>query len=156
MPRSENLSRYLRRIITTRNNGKPRKSIRPVASLLIASIAISAVVAFSISVGARNLGWLWKAQPSTTAKTSDAAKSVPSSTSVARHAALAKALAMPPATTVTATKVDSLFTDVDNDGKADPGDTLKYTVTISASGGDATGVTFTDTVDPNTTFVAGT
>jgi uncharacterized repeat protein (TIGR01451 family) len=157
MPRSENLSRYLRRIFITRNNGKPRKSIRPVASLLIASLAISAAVVFSVSVGARNLGWLWKAQPSTTANTSDAAKSAPSSVSVARHAALANAWALPPvAPTVTATKVDSLFTDVDNDGKADPGDTLKYTVTISASGADATGVTFTDTVDPNTTFVAGT
>ena len=155
MPRSENLSRSLRRIIT-RNNGKPSKSIRPVASLLVATLAISAAVAFSVSVGARNLGWLWKAQPSTTANSSDAAKSVPSSASVARHTAMSKALAMPPTTVVTATKTDTLFTDVDLDGKADPGDTLKYTVTINASGADATGVTFTDTVDPNTTFVAGT
>ena len=56
---------------------------------------------------------------------------------------------------VTATKSDSLFTDVDGDLQADPGDTLKYTVNISASGEDATGVTFTDTVDPNTAFVGG-
>jgi hypothetical protein len=56
---------------------------------------------------------------------------------------------------VTATKTDALFTDVDNDNAADPGDTLKYSVTISASGEDATGVTFTDTVDPNTAFVGG-
>jgi uncharacterized repeat protein (TIGR01451 family) len=48
-----------------------------------------------------------------------------------------------------------LLTDVDLDGKADPGDTLKYTVQIGSSGQDATGVTFTDTVDPNTTFVGG-
>jgi hypothetical protein len=48
-----------------------------------------------------------------------------------------------------------LFTDVDGDLQADPGDTLKYTVNISASGGDATGVSFTDTVDPNTAFVPG-
>ena len=60
------------------------------------------------------------------------------------------------APTVTASKTDSLFTDVDGDLQADPGDTLKYTVTINASGEDATGVTFTDTVDPNTAFVAGT
>ena len=59
------------------------------------------------------------------------------------------------APTVTATKTDALFTDVDGDLQADPGDTLKYTVTISAAGEDATGVTFTDTVDPNTAFVAG-
>ena len=59
------------------------------------------------------------------------------------------------APTVTATKTDALFTDVDGDLQADPGDTLKYTVTINAAGEDATGVTFTDTVDPNTAFVAG-
>jgi uncharacterized repeat protein (TIGR01451 family) len=56
---------------------------------------------------------------------------------------------------VSATKTDALITDVDMDGKADPGDALKYTVTLGASGMDATGVTFTDTVDPNTTFVGG-
>jgi uncharacterized repeat protein (TIGR01451 family) len=63
--------------------------------------------------------------------------------------------AAPVAPTVTATKTDSLFTDVDSDTQADPGDTIKYTVNINASGGDATGVTFTDTVDPNTAFVPG-
>jgi uncharacterized repeat protein (TIGR01451 family) len=57
--------------------------------------------------------------------------------------------------TVTASKTDALFTDVDIDGKADPGDTLKYTVVIGATGMDAEGVTFTDTVDPNTAFVNG-
>jgi uncharacterized repeat protein (TIGR01451 family) len=67
-------------------------------------------------------------------------------------------MALPPAvaTVVTATKIDALLTDVDMDGKADPGDTLKYTVVIGATGDDATGVTFSDTVDPNTAFVPGT
>ncbi len=64
-------------------------------------------------------------------------------------------LTIPAAPTVAATKTDALFTDVDGDTSADPGDTLKYTVNISASGEDATGVTFTDTVDPNTAFVPG-
>ncbi len=59
------------------------------------------------------------------------------------------------APTVMASKTDTLFTDVDGDLQADPGDTLKYTVAISAIGEDATGVAFTDTVDPNTAFVAG-
>src|SRR5918992_1210461 len=59
------------------------------------------------------------------------------------------------APTVTASKTDSLSTDVDGDLKADPGDTLQYTVNINASGEDATGVSFTDTVDPNTMFVPG-
>src|SRR5215471_15374258 len=35
------------------------------------------------------------------------------------------------------------------------GDTITYSTTISASGMDATGVEFTDTPDPNTTFVGG-
>lgn len=56
---------------------------------------------------------------------------------------------------VTASKTDALFTDVDGDLQADPGDTLKYTVAISATGEDATGVTFSDTVDPNSAFVPG-
>jgi hypothetical protein len=57
--------------------------------------------------------------------------------------------------TVTASKTDSLFTDVDGDLQADPGDTLQYSVNINASGDDANGVSLTDTVDPNTTFVPG-
>jgi hypothetical protein len=56
---------------------------------------------------------------------------------------------------ITATKTDMIFTDVDGDGRADPGDTLKYTVTISNPGTDATGVKFTDTLDTNLTLVAG-
>jgi hypothetical protein len=65
-------------------------------------------------------------------------------------------LASPFAPTVSATKTDALVTDVDGDFLADPGDTLKYTVNINNGGPDAaTGVTFTDTVDPNTNFVPG-
>ncbi|HNJ40002.1 MAG TPA: Ig-like domain-containing protein, partial [Acidobacteriota bacterium] len=55
-----------------------------------------------------------------------------------------------------ATKVDALQTDVDGDLAADPGDRLRYTVVITNSGGgNATGVNFTDTIDSNTTLVAG-
>jgi uncharacterized repeat protein (TIGR01451 family) len=62
----------------------------------------------------------------------------------------------PPATTVlTATKTDS-FPDPNNDGKAEEGDTITYDVNLSNTGGaDATGVTFTDTIDSNTTLVPG-
>ena len=56
---------------------------------------------------------------------------------------------------ITATKTDMIFTDVDGDGRADPGDTLKYTVTINNGGTDATGLKFTDTLDPNLTLVGG-
>ncbi len=62
----------------------------------------------------------------------------------------------PLATTITATKVDALQTDVNLNGKADPGDTLMYTVTITNTGAmDATGVNFADTIDANTTLVPG-
>src|SRR5688572_5425022 len=56
----------------------------------------------------------------------------------------------------TATKVDTLINDVDGDGVADPGDTIGYTVTITnGSGIDMTNVVYTDTIDANTTLVAG-
>ncbi|HKS28614.1 MAG TPA: Ig-like domain-containing protein, partial [Pyrinomonadaceae bacterium] len=61
-----------------------------------------------------------------------------------------------PATTiVTADKTDS-FADPNGDGKAEAGDTVTYDVNISNTGAsDATGVTFSDTIDPNTTLVPG-
>jgi hypothetical protein len=56
---------------------------------------------------------------------------------------------------ITATKVDS-FPDPNANGKAEPGDTITYTVTISNTGSaDATAVQFSDSVDTNTTLVAG-
>lgn len=58
------------------------------------------------------------------------------------------------APTLAATKADALFTDVDGDTLADPGDVLRYTVTMTNTGSEATGVTFNDTLDANTTLVA--
>ncbi|HKQ07129.1 MAG TPA: HYR domain-containing protein [Blastocatellia bacterium] len=70
--------------------------------------------------------------------------------------ALRAAATAPLAALVSATKSYQLDTDVDGDTKADPGDTLKYTVTITNSGSDpATDVMFSDTIDPNTTLVPG-
>jgi uncharacterized repeat protein (TIGR01451 family) len=57
---------------------------------------------------------------------------------------------------LTADKVAVLFTDADGDGQPSPGDTLLYQITIANSGNAAaTGLTFNDTPDPNTTLVAG-
>ena len=56
---------------------------------------------------------------------------------------------------LTATKADALFTDVDGDTQVDPGDTLSYTVTLTNTGTDGLGVTFSDTLDANTTLVGG-
>ena len=56
---------------------------------------------------------------------------------------------------ITATDQDSITTDVDGDGRADPGDTVQYTVIISNTGADATGMSFIDTLSPNMTIVGG-
>ncbi|HSE16084.1 MAG TPA: Ig-like domain-containing protein, partial [Pyrinomonadaceae bacterium] len=129
------------------------------ATLLIAVIALVTAIAFSVSVESRTAGWLWKTQPSAPPSKAEPAKnSTAPSASASAYQPLGPnaALLTPVAPTVTASKTDALITDVDMDGKADPGDTLKYTVSIGVSGMDATGVQFTDTVDPNTAFVAGT
>ncbi|HJQ31504.1 MAG TPA: Ig-like domain-containing protein [Pyrinomonadaceae bacterium] len=69
--------------------------------------------------------------------------------------ALAGAALAPATTVVAATKTDS-FPDPDGDGKAEPGQTITYDVNVANSGAvDATGVNFSDTIDPNTTLVPG-
>jgi uncharacterized repeat protein (TIGR01451 family) len=153
MPLSENRPGYFRRFFRTKSRATKAHTRKPI---LIAGVALLAAVLFSVSVESRSGGWLWKTQPTTKP---ELAKNSPQPSGLAssHHSSASNApLAAPVAPTVTASKTDTLLTDVDSDGKADPGDTLKYTVTIGASGQDATGVTFTDTVDPNTAFVAGT
>lgn len=78
------------------------------------------------------------------------AAAAPARTAAANPATPAPAVAP----IITATKSDA-FPDPDNDGKAVPGDTITYTVQITNSGSDATGVNFSDTLDNNTTFVPG-
>ncbi|MCH8241892.1 MAG: DUF11 domain-containing protein [Planctomycetes bacterium] len=57
---------------------------------------------------------------------------------------------------VDARKTGVLTDDVDGDGFADPGDTITYTVIISNTGNmDATDVSFSDTIDANSTLVGG-
>ncbi|HEX3146069.1 MAG TPA: Ig-like domain-containing protein, partial [Pyrinomonadaceae bacterium] len=124
---------------------------------LFAFLGLLAAVVVSVSVESRTGGRSGKAQPSDLSRAAVPTSNADSRSTAARHTLdPGPRLAAAPPPTVTATKTDALFTDLDNDGKADPGDTLKYTVTITATGADATGVQFTDTLDPNTTFVAGT
>ena len=55
------------------------------------------------------------------------------------------------------TKTATLAKDADGDGVASPGDTIKYTATMTNVGNAAaTGVTFSDTTDVNTRLVVGT
>src|SRR5262245_27452328 len=57
------------------------------------------------------------------------------------------------AVTITATLQDTLLTDVDADTRFDPGDTIQYNAVISNTGDtDATGVTFSDVLDAQTTL----
>jgi methionine-rich copper-binding protein CopC len=63
-------------------------------------------------------------------------------------------VAAPLVPTITATKTDS-FPDPDMDGKAAPGEAITYDVNIANSGTDASDVSFTDTIDSNTTLVPG-
>jgi len=61
----------------------------------------------------------------------------------------------PAAPNITATLNDA-FVDNNASGRADPGSTVTYTAVVSNTGNaDATGVQFNETIDPNTTFVAG-
>ena len=54
---------------------------------------------------------------------------------------------------LTVTKRDELLIDVDGDGNADPGDTIRYTVVISNTGDqDAVAALFADTIDSSTTL----
>ncbi|HEY0408336.1 MAG TPA: Ig-like domain-containing protein [Pyrinomonadaceae bacterium] len=72
-----------------------------------------------------------------------------------RRAANPFKLLSPPNAVITATKTDS-FPDPNSDGQAEPGDTITYNVNVNNTGAtDANGVAFNDTIDPNTTFVAG-
>ena len=57
---------------------------------------------------------------------------------------------------VSASKTEVITDDVNGNGKADPGDTITYTVIIDNTGNmDALKVSFSDTVDPNTNLVPG-
>ena len=56
---------------------------------------------------------------------------------------------------ITATKTDSLFSDINNNGVVNPGDTLQYSVEITNLGDQAIGVSFSDTLDPNTSLIVG-
>lgn len=71
-------------------------------------------------------------------------------------APVGEALTAPTTVNITATKTSTLTVDVDGDFLFDPGDTIRYTITVANSGStNATGVAFTDTIDANTTLVGG-
>lgn len=57
---------------------------------------------------------------------------------------------------VSATKSAAVVVDADADGRADPGDTVEYTVVVTSTGTqDAVGLSFNDMLDVNTSLVVG-
>ncbi|HEY1011860.1 MAG TPA: Ig-like domain-containing protein, partial [Herpetosiphonaceae bacterium] len=74
----------------------------------------------------------------------------------AQAASEAAANPAPEAVDLHTTKIDSLQTDANGNGRPDAGDTLRYTVGISNTGStDALSVTLNDVLDANTTLVPG-
>ncbi len=55
-----------------------------------------------------------------------------------------------------ATKVDTQTVDNDSDTRVDPGDRVRYTITLTNTGSEAKTVHLADTIDANTTLVGGT
>ena len=51
--------------------------------------------------------------------------------------------------------MDTQIVDTDDDTRVDPGDRVRYTVTVTNTGNEALAVDLSDTVDANTTLVAG-
>jgi len=105
-----------------------KAKIRPITPFLIVAVCLLAAVGFSISVESRSSGWLRKDQPSTSKTNNEPTKNSKSNSAAAsanHSAGTSSTLLSPVAPVVTASKTDSLDIDVDTDGKADPGDTLK-------------------------------
>jgi hypothetical protein len=115
---------------------------------------VAAFVSYLLLVGQVAPLYAAAGRPTTPSRNSDAGLSAPAappSNAAPRPAPLLFA-----APNVVATKVDAWDDTATPDGKAEPGQTVTYTVTISNTGdADATGVQFTDSVDTHTTLVPG-
>src|SRR2546421_3768176 len=121
---------------------------------------VAALITY-VSLGGQMAPLAWAASPSRAARAVPQSESAPpTSVSFSQRAVPAP---LPPGgggtqvvgtPTITATKTDAWDDTATPDGKAEPGQTITYTVTISNTGtADATGVQFNDSVDPNTSLV---
>jgi uncharacterized repeat protein (TIGR01451 family) len=130
---------------------RTRKSL---TSLLIAYLLLMMPIAPLAAAGATKSRPKESAAPTSLKQASDS--SVVKSPGMKVHGSAAGYAPAPfAAPIITATKT-ATFPDPDGNGKAEPGDTISYTVVISNTGtADATGVTFDDNPDPNTTLVPG-
>ncbi|HEX8501244.1 MAG TPA: Ig-like domain-containing protein [Pyrinomonadaceae bacterium] len=126
-----------------------RRNLRAYAAALISYLMLAGQVA-PLALGAAAPR---AALPRPAAEAGSPAPAAPASAAPASLPAPA-AFAVGPV--VTATKVDSWDDTATPDQRAEPGQTVTYTVTITNNGpGSATDVKFTDAGDPNTTIVPG-
>ena len=105
MSRTDNLARNIWRHLSFRR--KTNKSKKSIAPLLIASVALVAAVAFSVSVESRSGGWLRRALSTAPHSEAKVTKNSPSSVALTLVSP-----ATPLAPTVTATKTEALLTDL--------------------------------------------
>jgi hypothetical protein len=122
-----------------------RPSLRK-SRLFIFCIILTAVVAFGISVSSHS-GDPGKAESAGTPITAQRVKAAYRFPSIFTP--------LLPAPTVTVKMSDVILSDGPEVGKAGPGEKIQYTLTIQNTGSDASNVTVTDTVDPNTTYNSG-
>jgi len=139
---------------------KPRVIIFALMCVIIAAAIVLPAVSVSMNpitpANSRPDDTLEPAAINSVATTAPAVASPAPATGVPSISSLAAAPLAPFASNLTATKAVAFQNDVDGDGKADPGDTLMYTVTITNNGPDPAGsVSMTDTLDPNLTLVPG-
>jgi uncharacterized repeat protein (TIGR01451 family) len=114
--------------------------------LVLVSFALAAtLITFAVSAS-RNANSGPGVSPVNHAQDARATKPL---TRIARRNALTSMPLPPVGPTITATLAD----DITLASKKNPGGTITYTAIISDSGADATGVTYTDTLESNTTLV---
>jgi uncharacterized repeat protein (TIGR01451 family) len=119
----------------------------PLILVLVSSALAATLITFAVSAS-RTANSATGVSPVNHAQDARATKPL---TRIARRNALTPMPLPPVGPTVTATLAD----DIGLGSKKNPGGTITYTAIISDSGADATGVTYTDVLDANTTLVGG-
>ncbi len=122
---------------------------RLVLLTLVSFVAVAALLGIAASANKAN-----RIAKAGKAEAAAATSAVVRSSSAPQSRSAQQAPNAPTAISIQASMVDAF--PVHPSGKANPGDVITYTATITNSGStDATGLVFNDMIDPNTTFEAG-
>ncbi|MDT7809010.1 MAG: hypothetical protein QOJ70_2823 [Acidobacteriota bacterium] len=122
-----------------------RRNVRAFVSAIISYMMLAGQIA-PLALGANAL----------TARTTRGSNTPAVTTTTTRAAMPAPAPLFATGPVITTTKIDSWDDTLTPDGKAEPGQVVTYTVNIQNTGdAPATGVTFNDSVDTNSTLIAG-